>query len=803
MAYDEGGMQLDVIQPEPTPAAPKPCCAQADVGELGWACPMHPEIARSRPGTCDTCGMPLEPVGQEAGVAAARSREGWRLAICSLLAAMLLVVAMGPMLGQMLPVWLGGPALAGWFADVGLTGAAGRWLQLTLATPIVFWGGWPILTGGLAGFRAGRPGMFSLITLGVLAAWGSSVFATLFPDVVPAAFRTAGGSVPVSFESAGMIVVLVLLGQRLESRARRGTTAAIRSLMDLSPPNAERVGHRVLPESGGGGECCHRREPSPAGSPAAAAIIPLAAVAVGDLLRVKPGGRIPVDGIVREGSSSCDESLLTGEPLAVSKHPGDRVLGGGINGNGSLIIEATAVAGDSLVARITRLVREAHSRRAPIENLADRVAAWFVPAVLVVAVLTFLGWSVFGPQPRMALGLLSAVSVLVIACPCALGLATPLAMTVAIGRAAREGILARTAAAVEQLSQPGSVFFDKTGTLTRGEPRIVAAGLAGQDAVPNPSSEAGSESGRPDFAREPLRELLGLAAAVEAASEHGLARAFTDAAAAAGISPPTAEQVEAVVGRGLRGRVAGKRVIIGSERLLADAEVPAVNGIIEQVRRTDGTAVFMAVDGTAAAWFIVADEPRTEARDVVADLLARGLAVEMLSGDAIAAARSLADSLGITAASGGLSPADKAARVEAAVARNRSAGRGRVIFVGDGINDAPALAAADVGIAMGSAADVALDTADVTLLSGGLTPLPKALDLAQATMRVVRQNLALAFAYNVVAIPVAAGLLYPLVGHVTSPMLAAAAMTLSSLSVIANSLRLRGQSTATGSSRPS
>jgi Cu+-exporting ATPase len=792
-------MQLDVIQPEPTPAAPKPCCARADVGELGWACPMHPEIARASPGTCDVCGMPLEPVGQDAGAAAARNREGWRLAICSLLAGLLLAVAMGPMLAEMLPAWLGGPALASRFADAGLTGAAGRWLQLTLATPIVFWGGWPILTGGLAGFRAGRPGMFSLITLGVIAAWGSSVFATLFPDVVPAAFRTAEGNVPVSFESAGMIVVLVLLGQRLESRARRGTTAAIRALMDLSPPNAERVGHRVLHESGSGGACCHGREPSPSGSPAAPAIIPLAAVAVGDLLRVKPGGRIPVDGIVREGSSSCDESLLTGEPLAVAKHPGDRVLGGGINGSGSLIVEATAVAGDSLVARITRLVREAHSRRAPIENLADRVAAWFVPAVLVVAVLTFLGWSTFGPQPRMALGLLSAVSVLVIACPCALGLATPLAMTVAIGRAAREGILVRTAAAIEQLSQPGSVFFDKTGTLTRGRPRIVAAGVTG----PTAARPTGSESGQPDFTREPLRGLLSLAAAVEAASEHGLARAFTDAAAAAGIPPSTAEQVEAVVGRGLRGRVTGKRVLIGSERLLADAKVLAVDKVLEQASHTDGTAVLMAVDGLVAGWFTIADEPRAEAREVVADLLARGIAVELLSGDTAAAARSVAAPLGIVSASGGLSPADKAARIEAAVARNRSAGRGRVVFVGDGINDAPALAAADVGIAMGSAADVALETADVTLLSEGLLPLPRALDLAQATMRVVRQNLGLAFVYNVVALPVAAGLLYPLVGHVTSPMLAAAAMTLSSLSVIANSLRLRRQPTATASSRPS
>ena len=703
----------------------------------------------------------------------------------------MLVVAMGPMLGQLLPAWLGGPAMAGTLAAVGLTGSAGQWIQLALTTPIVFWGGWPILAGGLAGFRAGRPGMFSLITLGVMAAWGSSTLATLFPDIFPAPFRTGDGSVPVSFESAGMIVVLVMLGQRLESRARRGTTAAIRSLMDLSPATAERVGHEDLatPNSG---SCCHDRGPSSAGSPAAPETIPLAVVAVGDLLRVKPGGRIPVDAIVREGSSSCDESLLTGEPLAVAKQPGDRVLGGGINGTGSLIIEATAVAGDSLVARITRLVREAHGRRAPIETLADRVAAWFVPAVLTVAVLTFLGWAAFGPQPRMASGLLSAVSVLVIACPCALGLATPLAMTVAIGRAAREGILARTAAAVELLSRPGTVIFDKTGTLTRGRPRIVAAGVAAAEPTDQAATSSGDAGGgEPDFTREPLRGLLGMAAAVEAASEHGLARAFTVAAAEAGIPLPTATKVDAVVGRGLRGSVAGRQLLIGNERLLADERVPAVSEIAARARAAGGTAVLLAVDGVATGWFAVADGARAEARGVVADLLGRGLEVEVLSGDTVAATRAVAAPLGLIAASGGLSPADKAARVEAVVAGNRSAGRGSVVFVGDGINDAPALAAADVGIAMGSAADVALETADVTLLSGGLAPLPRAFDLARATMHVVRQNLGLAFLYNVLAIPVAAGLLYPLIGHVTSPMLAAAAMTLSSLSVIANSLRLR------------
>ena len=778
-------MQLDVIQPETEAAlaAPKPCCAKADVGELGWACPMHPQVTRSTPGTCQLCGMPLEPVGQDAGAAAARSRDLRRLAITTTLGVVLVVVAMGPMLGHMLPAWLGGHALAEWFARAGLTGRSGQWIQLALATPIVFWGGWPILAGGIAGLRSGRPGMYSLITLGVLAAWGSSTLATLAPGIFPAAFRAAEGTVPVSFESAGMIVVLVLVGQVLESRARRGTTAAIRALMDLSPPTAERVGRASRGPAVPLASCCQERGLAPVST---AEIIPLAAVVVGDLLRVKPGGRVPVDGIVREGVTACDESLLTGEPLAIEKQLGDRVLGGSINGSGALVIEATAGAADSLVARITRLVRDAHARRAPIENIADRIAAWFVPAVLATALVTFLGWAIFGPQPRMALGLVSAVSVLVIACPCALGLATPLAMTVAIGRAAREGMLVRSAAAIERLATARTVVFDKTGTLTRGRPLIVAAGLA-----ETPLPAGGHPASPPDFACDPLRGLLATAVAVESASEHGLARAFVEAAVAAGLSPPSATSVEAVVGRGVCGIVAGQTVLIGSERLLREAGItvppPPAGGDV------GGSVAYLAAAGRLAGWFVIADEPRPEARTVVADLAARGLALELLSGDAPAAAAAVARSLGIAVAAGGLAPAAKSARVEALVAASRVGRIGSVVFVGDGINDSPALAAADVGIAMGSGADVALETADVTLLSGGLAPLPRVLDLATTTMRVVKQNLALAFLYNVLAIPVAAGVLYPLVGHVTSPMLAAAAMTLSSLSVIANSLRLRNR----------
>jgi len=783
-------MQLDVIQPEPVPpaapAAARPCCARADVGEFGWACPMHPQVTSSAAGACSLCGMPLEPVGQNAGAAQARSRDLRRLAIAAVLGVALLVVAMAPMLGHMLPAGLGGHAVSDWFARVGLTGRSGHWVQFALATPIVFWAGWPILTGGIAGFRSGRPGMFSLITLGVLAAWGSSTLATLAPGIFPEAFREADGSVPVFFESAGMIVVLVLVGQWLESRARRGTSAAIRALMDLSPPTAERVGRAAGSPTRPVAACCHGG-PERAAPLAEPETIPLAAVAVADLLRVRPGGRIPVDAIVREGITSCDESLLTGEPLAVAKRPGDRVLGGSINGSGAIVIEATAAAADSLVARITRLVREAHARRAPIENLADRVAAWFVPAVLAVAAVTLVAWALLGPPPRLALGLVSAVSVLVIACPCALGLATPLAMTVAIGRAAREGILVRSAAAVERLASVTTVAFDKTGTLTQGRPRIVAAGVFPASGAA--ADEAGT-AGLADFSPGPLRDLLATAAAVEAASEHGLARAFLEATATAGLPIDPATNVEAVVGRGVRGQVAGREVLVGSGRFLEEAglTVPPT-----ATAEAGTTLVFAAAADRAAGWFAIADEPRAEAGRVIADLAARGIGVAMLSGDTPAAAAAMAATLGITAVEGGLTPAAKAARIGRLVAAEPAGGqrRGCVVFVGDGINDAPALAAADVGIALGSGADVALETADVTFLSGGLAPLPRGLDLARETMRVVKQNLALAFLYNVLAIPVAAGVLYPLLGHVTSPMLAAAAMTLSSLSVIANSLRLR------------
>jgi Cu+-exporting ATPase len=756
-------MQLTVIQPDaPTEPAVKPCCARAAAGEYGWQCPMHPQVTSGSAGTCSICGMPLEPIGQGGAAEAAARVEGRRLLVSAVLGGVLMTVAM---LGMLAHDGHGGHAAARWLPDVPvpgwLAGQAGNWLQFLLATPIVFWGGWSILSGGIAGFRRGRPGMFSLISLGVLVAWGASVAATLAPGIFPPAFRRADGSVEVFFESAGMIVVLVLLGQRLETRARRGTTAAIRALMDLAPATAERFP---------GGET-----------------VPLGAVRKGDLLRVRPGGRIPTDALVREGSTTCDESLLTGEPMPVPRGAGDRVLGGAINGAAAIVVEAETAADGSLVARIARLVREAHEKRAPIERLADKLAAVFVPAVLLLAALTFLAWSAFGPEPRLALGLVSAVSVLVIACPCALGLATPLAMTVAIGRGARAGILVRSAEAVEALARAGTVVFDKTGTVTIGRPRIQSATAV--DAAGRRVTVPDLATAPAALAAEPWRGALFLAASLEGSSEHPLARAFVTAAEAAGIVPSRALDVAAVVGQGVTGTVEGRRILVGSERLLMTQGVALPAAADLPLDAAGNTTVHVAVDGRFAGSFTLSDPPRPEATAAVAALAADGLALEMLSGDAAEVARRTAATVGIGAASGGLSPAQKAARVEELRADRRDGAS--VVFVGDGINDAPALAAADVGVAMGSAADVALETADVTLLSGGLAAVPRAVALARATMGNVRQNLFLAFAYNLLALPVAAGVLYPLLGHVTSPMLAAAAMSLSSLSVIANSLRLR------------
>jgi Cu+-exporting ATPase len=745
-------MQLPVIQPEPSEstggsgsAAPAPCCARHEAGSLGWTCPMHPEVMSPTAGSCPICGMPLEPVGgatDDHGGADFRRR----LAVTAVPAISVFLLSMLPMLGHMLPLgtlqpWLMALERSAWAA----------WTELALASLVVFYGGWPILSGGMAAIRRGRPTMFSLISIGVLTAWGYSLVATGAPSVFPEAFRGPAGQVGRFFESAAMIVVLVLVGQLLESRARHGTTAAIRALMDLSPPEAVRLDPADTSRS---------------------ETVALALVKAGDLLRVRPGQRVPVDGRVVEGASECDESLLTGEPLPVAKQAGDRVLGGSLNGSGGLVMQAEVASSQSLVARITRLVREAHAARAPIEQLADRISARVVPAVVLAAVATLAAWLVLGGEQGLSMGIVSAVSVLVIACPCGLGLATPLSMTVAIGRGARSGILARSSAAMQALAMADTVIFDKTGTLTQGKPQLAASGLLGET--------GGTASDSSDA-------VLRLVAAVEAGSEHALAAAFVEAAGEQGLLLPAATNVQAAVGLGLTGEVEGRKVAVGSRQFIEEQAGTGVEpAAAEAARRQGATLVMAAIDDQPAGWFAIHDTPRPEAAGVVDSLQDRGLRTALLSGDSQAAAAHLAAAVGIDDATGGCSPGDKLREIH----HRHQAGH-RIAFVGDGINDAPALAAADVGIAVGSAADVAIETADITLLSGGLARLPEAVDLARQTMRNVRENLALSLVYNLLAIPIAAGLLYPATGLLMSPMLAAAAMTASSLSVIGNALRLR------------
>ena len=695
-----------------------------------WTCPMHPEIVQAGPGECPICGMALEPktitaVEIENPELIDMTRRFW---VAAALSAPLVVLAMSGM------------------SFAWMSHTVRGWLELALAAPVCVWAGWPLLVRGARSVKTRNLNMFTLIALGVVVAFVFSVVATVAPGLFPSAFRDAMGRPPVYFEAAAVIVALVLLGQVLELRARQRTGQAIRKLLDLAPA----VAHRLKAPD-------YAREEE----------VPLAEVVPGDRLRVRPGTKVPVDGVVIEGGGSIDESMVTGESIPVHKQPGDRVIGATVNGTGSFVMRAERVGRDTLLARIVALVGEAQRSRAPIQRLADVVSGYFVPTVVVIAIGSFIVWSVAGPEPRFAYGLVNAVSVLIIACPCALGLATPMSIMVASGRGATMGVLFRNAEAIELFERVDTLAVDKTGTLTQGRPELATVTWI----------EGSSE-----------REVLALAASLEQASEHPLAGAIVRGAAAKGIALERVEFFESQTGLGVRGRVGARSVAVGSQAFLTKLGVDSS----ELVRRADTlrqdgqSVVFVAVDDRPAGLVGVSDPIKVSAVEAVRALHADGLRLVMLTGDHAVTAKAVARRLGIDDVKAEVAPDAKAAAIRALQAEGR-----KVAMAGDGINDAPALAAADVGIAMGTGTDIAMESAAVTLVKGDLRGIVRARRLSRQTIRNIRQNLFLAFVYNAVGVPVAAGLLYPIFGVLMSPMIAAAAMSVSSVSVIANALRLR------------
>ncbi len=723
------------LEPRATSAAPVSSDAL-------YTCPMHPEIVQQGPGACPKCGMALEPMTISADDGpnpelVDMTRRFW---IGVVLGAPVFILAMADMFG----------VFRGWHSTVFL-GSTGvevlpmtviNWIGLVCSTPVVLWAGRPFFERGWASITTRQPNMFTLIAIGIGTAWLFSAAATLAPQLFPAGFRMHG-AVETYFDTAVVITILVLLGQILELRARGRTGAALRQLLDLAPRTA-----RIIRDGQEFDE-------------------PVAHVRLGDRLRVRPGEKIPTDGLVVEGQSAVDESMLTGEPLPVAKEPGQRVTGATINGTGSFVMRAERVGSETVLAQIVRMVGEAQRTRAPIQRLADAVSAWFVPAVVVVAVVAFAAWYVWGPEPRFALALLSAIAVLIIACPCALGLATPMAVMVGMGRGASAGVLVRNAEALERLEKVDTIVVDKTGTLTEGRPRVTDVTAVA------PFSDL---------------EVLKYAAGLEQASEHPLAAAVMAAARARGIRRSAVSGFQALSGLGVSGAIEGHAVLVGSAKLLRAKGIDP--GDLEHATgslRADGrAAIFVAVDGAAAGAMIVTDPVKPTAADAVRQLRADGLRVVMLTGDVRATAQAVASAVGIAEVIAEVQPTDK----RDVVARLEREGR-VVAMAGDGINDAPALAAASVGIAMGTGTDVAIESAAITLVGGDLGGIVRARRLSRATMRNIRQNLFLAFVYNAVGVPVAAGVLYPFTGVLISPIWASAAMTFSSVSVIANALRLR------------
>ena len=698
-----------------------------------YVCPMHPEIVRSEPGTCPICGMALEPrtvsLEEEANPELVdMTRRFW---ICVILTAPLLLLAMS----DMLP---GQPVQHAFSARL-LT-----WVQLLFATPVVLWGGWPFFVRAWASIVNRSLNMFTLIAIGTGTAYGFSVLATLIPDIFPASFRTHTGQVAVYFEAAAVITTLVLLGQVLELRARSQTSGAIRALLGLAPKTARRLRDDGTEED-----------------------IALDQVQPGDRLRVRPGEKIPVDGTLLEGRSAVDESMVTGEPLPVEKVPGSRVTGGTVNGAGSFVMRAERVGADTLLAQIVRMVSEAQRSRAPIQRLADVVSGYFVPAVLLVALLTFVVWGLFGPAPRLVYAFVNAVAVLIIACPCALGLATPMSIMVGTGRGALAGVLVKHAEALEVLEKVDTLVVDKTGTLTEGKPRLMAV-----------------------LALPPIKEddLVRLAASLERGSEHPLAAAIVAGAQSRGLALTDAQEFTSITGKGVTGRVAGRPIALGNRALFDELGI-AVGELAEhaEARRREGqTVMFVAVDGQPAGLLGVADPIKSSTPEAIRALRADGVQIVMLTGDSRTTAEAVARTLGIDHVEAEVLPAQKGD-----VVRDLQTQGHIVAMAGDGINDAPALAQAQVGIAMGTGTDVAMESAGVTLVQGDLRGIVRARRLSQGTMRNIRQNLFFAFLYNVLGVPIAAGVLYPVLGLLLSPMIASAAMTLSSVSVIANALRLR------------